>query len=68
MRGSSSALRLVVNHDELALVRLGPGDGAGGCKRSAGDCAQGVHARGKNVGAVYVVAQQLTLTLWFVIS
>ena len=37
----------------------GPGDGAGGCERSAGNGARGVHARGEHVGAVHVVAQQL---------
>ena len=37
----------------------GSGDGAGGCERSAGDCARGVHARREHVRAVHVVAQQL---------
>ena len=36
-----------------------PGDGAGGCERSAGDCAGGVHAHREHVRAVHVVAQQL---------
>ena len=40
-------------------AQRGPGDGACGCERGAGDCAQGVHARGEHVGAVHVVAQQL---------
>ena len=39
----------------------GSGDGAGGCERSAGDCARGVPARREHVRAVYVVAQQPTL-------
>ena len=37
----------------------GPGDGACGCERCAGNGARGVHARGEHVGAVHVVAQQL---------
>ena len=38
----------------------GSGDGASGCERCAGDCAQGVHARREHVRAVHVVAQQLS--------
>ena len=44
---------------DTARGRQRPGDGAGGCERSAGDCVRGVHARGKHVRAVHVVAQQL---------
>ena len=40
-------------------MERGPGDGACGCERCAGDCARGVHTRGEHVGAVHVVAQQL---------